>query len=178
MRKALCAALLAAMGTYMAPASAVTIASTTSLGDLTGVSAAIGRTFSAADYQDSFVDDYNFSLTAGSQVVGTTVTINLSVGANTFQLSNMMATLSDSTGATVYALDNTLDASNALQVSATVGSGAYRLRVTGDVTGNLGGGYGGVLQAAPVPEAQTYAMLLAGLVLVGFMARRNARVSV
>jgi len=32
--------------------------------------------------------------------------------------------------------------------------------------------------ALAVPEAKTYAMMLAGLALVGFMARRNARLSV
>jgi hypothetical protein len=30
-----------------------------------------------------------------------------------------------------------------------------------------------MITAAPVPEAETYAMMLAGLGLVGFMARRR-----
>lgn len=49
-----------------------------------------------------------------------------------------------------------------------------------DASGFGGVGYslrleGVVQQAAPVPEASTYGMMLAGLGLVGFMARRRAR---
>ncbi len=175
MKKALYAAMLIAMGSYMAPASAVTISSTTHLGDITGLAANIGNSFGAAAYGSSFSDLYTFDLSTASQSVGTTVTIDLSVGPLNFQLSNMAIKLTDSTGATTYAMDNTMDASKALQVSATLNSGTgYRFLVTGDVTGNIGGAYGGVLQAAPIPEAETYAMMLAGLGLVGFMARRRS----
>jgi len=178
MRKALYAAILVAMAGYMAPASAVTITSTTNLGDITGLAQNIGNSFGAAAYGSSFSDLYTFDLSTASQSVGTTVTIDLTLGPLNFQLSNMAIKLTDSTGATTYAMDNTMDASNALQLSANLTAGTgYRFLVTGDVTGNIGGGYGGVLLAAPIPEADTYAMMLAGLGLVGFMARRNARVS-
>ena len=179
MRKNLCVVLLFAMGSYMAPASAATLTKNTYLGDLTGMSASVGNTFTAADMGSSFSDVYTFDLSSLSQSVGTTVTINLTLGTLNFELSNMAIALTDSTGSTTYAMDNTLDASNALQVGAFLNAGTgYRFVVTGDVTGNLGGGYGGVLQAAPVPEAKTYAMMLAGLALVGFMARRSTRLSV
>lgn len=179
MRKALQAAILVAMAGYMASASAVTITSTTNLADITGLAKNIGNSFGAAAYGSSFSDLYTFNLSTASQSVGTTVTIDLSVGQLNFQLSNMAIKLTDSTGATTYAMDNTMDASKALQLSANLASGTgYRFLVTGDVTGNIGGGYAGVLLAAPVPEANTYAMMLAGLGLVGFMARRNTRQSV
>jgi predicted ABC-type sugar transport system permease subunit len=49
----------------------------------------------------------------------------------------------------------------------------------GDASGFGGVGYTlhltGVVTAAPVPEASTYGMMLAGLGLVGFMARRRTR---
>jgi len=178
MKKALYAAILVAMGGYMAPASAVTISTTTNLGDLTGLAANIGNSFGSAAYGSSFSDLYTFDLNTVSQSVGTTVTIDLTVGPLNFQLSNMAIQLTDSTGATTYAMDNTMDASKALQLSATLASGTgYRFLVTGDVTGNIGGAYGGVLQAAPIPEADAYAMMLAGLGLVGFMARRRSLAS-
>jgi hypothetical protein len=179
MKKALFAAILVAMGGYMAPASAVTITTSTNLGDITGLAKNVGNTFGAAAYGSSFSDLYTFDLSTASQSVGTTVTIDLSVGPLNFQLSNMAIKLTDSTGATTYAMDNTMDASNALQLSASLTAGTgYRFLVTGDVTGNIGGAYGGVLQAAPVPEAETYAMMLAGLGLVGFMALRRTRMVV
>ena len=175
MKKALYAAMLIAMGSYMAPASAVTISSTTNLGDITGLAKNIGNSFGVAAYGSSFSDLYTFDLSSASQSVGTTVTIDLSVGPLNFQLSNMVIELTDSTGFISYAIDSSMDASKALQLSATLNAGTgYRFLVTGDVTGNIGGAYGGVLQAAPIPEAETYAMMLAGLGLVGFMARRRS----
>jgi len=39
--------------------------------------------------------------------------------------------------------------------------------------GTAGGIYAGALSAQAVPEAETYAMLLAGLGLVGFMVSRR-----
>ena len=48
----------------------------------------------------------------------------------------------------------------------------YKFVASGDVTGNFGGSYGGVLQALPVPEPETHAMLLAGLCLMGAILRR------
>ena len=177
MKKTLCVVMLIAGG-YMSSASAVTISTVTDLGDLTGLAASVGNTFTSTDVGNSFSDVYTFDLSSLSQTVGTTVTIQLSFGTSTFDLSNMAIALTNSTGSTTYAMDNTLDASNALQLSTILNPGSdYRFVVTGDVTGSLGGGYGGVLQAAPVPEAETYAMMLAGLGLVGFMARRRTRMS-
>jgi hypothetical protein len=55
-----------------------------------------------------------------------------------------------------------------LSVVATLPANiGYQFVVSGDVTGNLGGGYGDVLQALPVPKPETHAMLLAGMCLLG-----------
>jgi hypothetical protein len=56
-----------------------------------------------------------------------------------------------------------------------LGAGNYYLQVNGMINGagTLSGNI--VLRAAAVPEADTYAMLLAGLGLVGFVARRRKR---
>jgi len=54
-------------------------------------------------------------------------------------------------------------------------AGKYYLYVTGITTGPSGGIYNGAISAA-VPEPETYAMMLAGLCAVGFMAvRRKSR---
>jgi hypothetical protein len=53
-------------------------------------------------------------------------------------------------------------------------AGTYTLQIKGTVAGLSGGSYAGVLNIAnPVPEPETYAMLLAGLGLMGFMSRRK-----
>lgn len=78
--------------------------------------------------------------------------------------------------------------------SAITGGGIFTLRLNnpadagllGPITSVMGNSVGtGDLKYAgdgyitlAVPEAQTYAMMLAGLALVGFMARRNSRSSV
>lgn len=57
-----------------------------------------------------------------------------------------------------------------------LGSGDYFLKVVGTV-GSGGGSYGGnfTLATLPVPEPESYAMFLAGLGLMGFIARRRSR---
>lgn len=53
-------------------------------------------------------------------------------------------------------------------------AGTYTLQIKGTVSGSAGGSYGGVLNIAqPVPEPETYGMLLAGLSIVGFASRRK-----
>ena len=57
---------------------------------------------------------------------------------------------------------------------SSLGAGNYYLQVTGQVLGANGGVYGGSMNVTAVPEPETYAMLLAGLGLVGFVGRRKA----
>jgi hypothetical protein len=52
-------------------------------------------------------------------------------------------------------------------------AGTYYLNVTGISTGPQGGLYNGAISVAAVPEPETYAMLLAGLGVMGFIARRR-----
>lgn len=49
----------------------------------------------------------------------------------------------------------------------------YQFVAAGNVTGRLGGSHGGARAAASVPEAEDYAMLLAGIGLVSFMVSRR-----
>lgn len=52
-------------------------------------------------------------------------------------------------------------------------SGNYRLNFGGTATGIAGGIYAASFQVTAVPEPETYALLLAGLITLGFAARRR-----
>ncbi|MEP6606191.1 MAG: FxDxF family PEP-CTERM protein [Nitrosospira sp.] len=54
----------------------------------------------------------------------------------------------------------------------SVGGNMY-LSVSGIANGSLGGLYNGAISVSPVPEPETFAMLLAGLGLIGAMVRRR-----
>lgn len=56
-----------------------------------------------------------------------------------------------------------------------IGTGNYALEVIGYVSGSIHGSYVGTLNVSAVPEPETYGMLLLGLGLVGFAARRKAK---
>ena len=54
-------------------------------------------------------------------------------------------------------------------------AGTYTLQIKGTVTGTAGGSYAGLLNVAPVPEPESYAMLLSGLALFGFAASKRKK---
>ncbi len=57
-----------------------------------------------------------------------------------------------------------------------LGPGNYYYEITGTVLGSKGGSYTLDSYISPVPEPETYAMLLAGLGMIGFSMRRRRAV--
>lgn len=86
----------------------------------------------------------------------------------TWSFSNLGIALLDSSFATV----GSGNAADGLSFSG-LAAGTYALALTGFTSGSMGGAYAGVLAAAPVPEPETYALMLAGLGIVGFIASRR-----
>jgi hypothetical protein len=56
-----------------------------------------------------------------------------------------------------------------------LGVGNYEVVVAGKILGNGGGSYGGNLNVSPVPEPETYLMMLGGLAIVGMAASRRKK---
>lgn len=143
------------------------------LGDLQDTAKAIGGLRTG-----TFWDEYEFTITLDSIVAAAAVStgdidipllpgIEYSAAIETIRLLDA----SDN----IVAFDN--DGSNGFSiVSGVLSAGTYRVAVIGDATGTLGGSYGGVIQTvgtAPVPEPETWALMLGGLGALGFLARRR-----
>jgi hypothetical protein len=124
---------------------------------LTGVASA--QTTSVFDLTAGvFSNPYTFSVTGPASVVGDTN----STGVTWFGV------LLQSPSVPYTALDTNPD--DGFSFSG-LSAGTYALTFLGSGTG----GYGGYYTVTAVPEAQSYAMMLAGLCAVGFVAvrRRN-----
>ena len=116
----------------------------------------------------TFTDSYTFSLPAGSSGNGAANSISLGGNAVIFDAFTLYETsagllCSGATGGTI----------SSLSFSNGAVPGAYTLNVNGHKTSNLAGSYTGNVVVSPVPEPKTYAMMLLGLGLMGFSARRR-----
>jgi hypothetical protein len=161
-------------------ASAATFSKTVDLGTLS--TANIGSTYTIGSdglaLGDSFIDTYLFDIANDyAFTVGTTVSINI---GNLYKLDNLAAHFfraSNDLISNAFTLTSTTN--NGIQVDSlyldtTLPSGNdYKFVVSGTVNGTVGGSYGGVLQATPIPEADSYLLMLAGLGIVGIAIRRR-----
>lgn len=111
-------------------------------------------------------DTWTFSL---SEVSNLTVDLLASTSPS-FSFANLGFALLDSS----FNVVGTTTAGGPLSLTLSgLGAGDYALAVTGFTSGSMGGAYTGILAAAPVPEPETYALMLAGLGIVGFIASRR-----
>lgn len=149
------------------------------LGDLVGQTVDFSNTINGLG--TDFADVYSFDIsTPGGDTIATAVKIKLQFGTGgtpVFDISNFAITLKDVNNVP-YAFDNTLTDGalelNAVLAPSTLGApGFYEFVVSGTTAGSAGGIYAGALTAQPVPEAETYAMMAAGMGLVGFMVLRR-----
>jgi len=152
-------------------------AATTNLG---AVSASVPTSFGGFA-SGSFSDIFTFSLPANSGSGYSVVNFPLTIPSGTFNvLLTGLGLFSNPDGIVGNTDDSYVTAasgnSNALSFSfANTPAGNYYLQVFGVTTGSLGGIYTGAISIvpAPVPEPETFAMLLAGLGVMGAIARRR-----
>lgn len=143
------------------------------------------NTFNASTTGSTFFDDFYFTIPSGS---ANSITSSLNLDS-IFGLTNLNARLyignTHETGAmapgtlvsdwgTTVNYSPTVSSTTIVLNPITLAAGTYTLQIRGTVSGSAGGSYAGVLNLAnPVPEPETYALLVAGLGLVGGMSRRK-----
>ena len=137
---------------------------------------------------ESFLDVYTFTLSAAAPA-SLFNAINITVDALGFSLDHGSFTtqLYDVTTAAIvytatgvpFPIGPIIAWVNLIPPVPIASGDSFELRVSGTITGSSGGFYGGTfnISPAPVPEAETYVMLLAGLGLMGFVVRRRKRSS-
>lgn len=119
----------------------------------------------------AFVDIYLFDVTGSGLGVG--VVFDFTLPKLDIEFSSL--SFVDLTTSTVLATDT--DGTDGWAVGTVLpGAHEYAFEVAGTPTGRLGGTYLGKLITfvpTPVPEPSTYALLLAGLGVVGYLGRRR-----
>jgi hypothetical protein len=139
-------------------------------------------TFAGIASPGPFNDIFTFTLPSNNGSGYTVTNFTLLPGLYNTVLSTM-SLISNPDGILFNADDKLLSTSTtpgggSLSLAWTASpAGSYYLNVAGISNGSQGGIYNGAISvSAPVPEPETYAMLLAGLGAVGFLARRRKNV--
>jgi hypothetical protein len=142
--------------------------------NLVGTSAFFGDSFDIDQMSDTFADHFTFSVSGVAADVDAIVSSISRTAATGLNITGL-AVFTDAgdevaTGTSLHtgAIDVwTVTTENPLEV------GSYYLQVSGTMVSDTSGSFGGAVMLAPVPEPAAFGMMLAGLGLVGFMARRR-----
>lgn len=131
----------------------------------------------------SFNDVFTFNLSTASDTITSAVSLEQPAFGGGFDYAIANGTFGLYSDADGDGLNGTLISSTTFGGNSTslavnsVGAGSYYWAISGNATGNLGGIYNFTTNTAPVPEPETYALMLAGLGLLGFVGKRRMRQS-
>ena len=136
-------------------------------------SAYFGDSFSMGNDGNTFMDKFKF----------TVASVPHDFDAIVASITQTAATGLDITGVSLYSgagdliTAGTLGSSGAMDIwtlsADSLALGNYYLQVSGTMVSNTGASFGGSVMLAPVPEPETYGMLLAGLGITAWVARRR-----
>lgn len=141
-----------------------------------------GNTFASASSGSTFYDDYLFSMPDGSfNSIVSSINLNSILGLTNLQ-ARLFAGTTTSGAALVEGWGTTANFAPGLAATTVVlnptsllAGGPYILQIRGTVTGTAGGSYSGALNVGPVPEPDSYAMLLGGLGFIAYSVRRKLK---
>jgi hypothetical protein len=121
----------------------------------------------------SFTDTFTFVAPAAAIEVSASV-ISIDI-APFFNVDNIQLSLRDAANTLLFTSPMMGEASK-IEDFPIIGGNTYFFEVTGTVPASaLSGYYTFIAVAAPIPEPETYALMLGGLGLVGWIAARRRR---
>lgn len=175
MKKSLIAAIVLASASFgSSGVMAQDISSAPQAIDWTDFTAYFGDAFAEGNSGATFADRFTFTVDS---------TIGLNLDAIIGSASRSADVGLDITGLSLYDADETLITAGTLLedgardvwslASDNLDAGDYYLQVSGSVVSDTAGSFGGAVMLAPVPEPETYGMLLGGLGVLGWLARRR-----
>jgi hypothetical protein len=195
MKKSLIAGIVFATATFGSSAvmaqttgggtTAATIGTTPQVLDLTNGSGFFGDTLAMNNNGAMFADHFTFSVTGTTSSNFDAIVSSISRTADTgLDISGLsLYRVGGGTGTGTGTGMDTLISSGtqvnkgAMDVwsvsSSNLSAGDYYLLVSGNMVSNTAASFGGAVMLAPVPEPETYGMMLAGLGVLGFLARRR-----
>jgi hypothetical protein len=175
-------ALAVACACVAVPASAASTYGYTNIGDITGALTTGDMEFYASGLQTvipgSFTYDFFFQV--GIPYIGLGVVADLPSIGPKFNITGLTVDLYSDGGAAGPAGSGdsmlfSLGTGDYITGGGTLGAGNYYFHISGQAVGTLGGQFSYSASAVPVPEPETWAMLVAGLGLVGLQLRRRTK---
>lgn len=174
MKKTLIAVAFAAASFGSSAVMAQAIGTSPQVLELTDGSGFFGDTLDSGNGGGSFADRFTFTVTGANSTLDAVVS----------SISRTETTGIDITGMSLYSTSGRSPVTTGTSFSSglvdvwTVSSnsleaGDYYLQVNGTVLSDGAASFGGAVALAPVPEPQTYGLMLAGLGALGLLARRR-----